>query len=111
MRRHDLMTTRATAAVLFIRLGRMHLQVHFAATRAIGQRDASGAHHLAREHVARRSRVGNGAAPAPVSPDAPPRATSRLVHVRFVIRDTIIQVSKGVMYRAWSFEGRVPGPP
>lgn len=54
--------------------------------------------------------VGNVAEPAPVSADAPPRATGHLVRLRFVIRDTIIQVSKGVMYRAWSFEGRVPGP-
>src|SRR3954471_23105687 len=54
--------------------------------------------------------VGNTAEPAPVRPDAPPRATSRLVRVRFVIRDTIIQVSKSVAYRAWTFEGRVPGP-
>ena len=54
--------------------------------------------------------VGSDAVPAPVSPDAPPRATSHLVHVRFVIRDTVIQVSKSVMYRAWSVEGRVPGP-
>jgi len=54
--------------------------------------------------------VGTGAEPAPVNPDAPPRATSRVVRVRFVIRDTIIQVSKSVAYRAWTFEGKVPGP-
>src|SRR5207344_955909 len=54
--------------------------------------------------------VGSSAEPAPVSPDAPPRATNRLVRVRFVIRDTLIQVSKSTTYRAWTFEGRVPGP-
>jgi nitrite reductase (NO-forming) len=27
-----------------------------------------------------------------------------------VMHDTIIQVSKGVMYRAWTFQGQVPGP-
>jgi len=54
--------------------------------------------------------VGNSAEPAPVSPEAPPRASSRVVRARFVIRDTIIQVSKSVTYRAWTFEGRVPGP-
>ena len=54
--------------------------------------------------------VGSGAEPAPVSPEAPPRAGSRVVRARFVIRDTIIQVSKSVTYRAWTFEGRVPGP-
>src|SRR5690349_549431 len=54
--------------------------------------------------------VGTAAEPAPVSADAPPAATVRLVRVRFVIRDTIIEVSKGVAYHAWTFEGRVPGP-
>lgn len=54
--------------------------------------------------------VGNPTEPAPVSADAPPRSASRVVRVRFAIRDTIIQVSKGVTYRAWSFEGQVPGP-
>lgn len=55
--------------------------------------------------------VGTTTEPAPVSADAPARATGRLVHVRFAIRDTIIQVAKGVLYHAWTFEGRVPGPP
>jgi len=54
--------------------------------------------------------VGTSAEPPPVSPEAPPRAAAHLVRVRFVIRDTIIQVSKSVAYRAWTFEGRVPGP-
>jgi nitrite reductase (NO-forming) len=54
--------------------------------------------------------VGTGAQPAPVNPEAPPRANSRVVRVRFVIRDTIIQVSKSAAYRAWTFEGTVPGP-
>src|SRR5215217_3774236 len=54
--------------------------------------------------------VGTDSVAAPVSPDAPPRATNRLVHVRFVIRDTVIQVSQSVKYHAWTFEGQVPGP-
>ncbi len=54
--------------------------------------------------------VGNPAEPPPVDPNAPGRASGRVVHIRFVIRDTVIQVAKGVPYRAWSFEGRVPGP-
>jgi nitrite reductase (NO-forming) len=54
--------------------------------------------------------VGTATEPAPVSADAPPRASGRLVRVRFVIHDTVIQVSKGVSYRAWTFEGQVPGP-
>lgn len=54
--------------------------------------------------------VGTGTAPAPVSADAPPRSTRRLVKVRFVMRDTIIHVSKTVRYHAWTFNGQVPGP-
>jgi len=54
--------------------------------------------------------VGTGAEPAPVSADAPASPTAHRVSVRFVIRDTVIQVSKGVAYSAWTFEGRVPGP-
>jgi nitrite reductase (NO-forming) len=47
---------------------------------------------------------------APVDPVLPARPAGRIVRVRFVVRDTVIQVSKGVNYRAWTFEGRVPGP-
>src|SRR5262252_1485695 len=54
--------------------------------------------------------VGTAVDQAPVDPAPPPRATEHLIHVRFVIRDTLIEVSKGVAYRAWAFEGRVPGP-
>ena len=56
------------------------------------------------------ARVGTAVDSAPVDPSPPPRATGRLVRVHFVIHDTLIEVSKGVRYRAWSFEGRVPGP-
>lgn len=54
--------------------------------------------------------VGTQADAAPVDPVLPARPPGRVVHVRFVVRDTVIQVSKGVSYRAWTFEGRVPGP-
>lgn len=54
--------------------------------------------------------VGTALDSAPVDPAAPARSANHVVHVRFVIRDTVIQVSKGVSYRAWTFEGRVPGP-
>jgi nitrite reductase (NO-forming) len=54
--------------------------------------------------------VGTAVDSAPVDPAVPPRSASHTVHVRFVIRDTVVQVSKGVSYRAWTFEGRVPGP-
>lgn len=56
------------------------------------------------------ARVGTAVDSAPVDPSPPPRATAHLVRVHFVIHDTLIEVSKGVHYRAWSFEGRVPGP-
>lgn len=54
--------------------------------------------------------VGTAVDAAPIDPAAPARSTVRVVHVRFEIRDTVIQVSKGVSYRAWTFAGRVPGP-
>ncbi len=56
------------------------------------------------------AKVGTAVDSAPVDPSPPPRATDHLVRVRFVIRDTLIEISKGVHYRAWAFEGRVPGP-
>ncbi len=56
------------------------------------------------------ARVGTAVDSAPVDPSPPPRAREQLVRVHFVIHDTLIEVSKGVRYRAWSFEGRVPGP-
>jgi nitrite reductase (NO-forming) len=33
-----------------------------------------------------------------------------MVHVRFEIRDTVVYVSEKVQYRAWTFQGTVPGP-
>jgi nitrite reductase (NO-forming) len=56
------------------------------------------------------ARVGTAVDSAPVDPTPPPRASTHLVRVRFEIHDTLIVVSPGVAYRAWSFEGRVPGP-
>jgi nitrite reductase (NO-forming) len=56
------------------------------------------------------ARVGTAVDSAPVDPSPPPRAKDHLVRVRFEIHDTLIEVSKGVPYHAWSFEGRVPGP-
>ena len=54
--------------------------------------------------------VGTGDNEAPIKAIAPLRANSRVVKVRFEIKDTIVQVSKGVQYHAWTFAGRVPGP-
>jgi nitrite reductase (NO-forming) len=56
------------------------------------------------------ARVGTAVDSAPVDPSPPERAKEHLVRVRFAIRDTVIEVSRDVRYRAWSFEGRVPGP-
>lgn len=54
--------------------------------------------------------VGTALDSAPVDPTAPLHSASHLTHVRFEIHDTLIQVSKDVQYRAWTFQGRVPGP-
>ena len=54
--------------------------------------------------------VGTALDSAPVDPVLAARSASHLVRVRFEIRDTVIQVSKSVAYRAWTFAGRVPGP-
>jgi nitrite reductase (NO-forming) len=54
--------------------------------------------------------VGTAGDPAPIEAELPARSTERVVRVRFEIRDTVIQISKGVTYRAWTFAGRVPGP-
>ncbi len=54
--------------------------------------------------------VGTAVDSAPIDPVAPARPAGHLRHVRFEIKDTLITVSKGVQYRAWTFESRVPGP-
>jgi nitrite reductase (NO-forming) len=54
--------------------------------------------------------VGTAVDSAPVDAAAPARSTMHLVHVRFEIKNTRIQVAKGVQYDAWSFQSRVPGP-
>jgi nitrite reductase (NO-forming) len=54
--------------------------------------------------------VGTTTDAAPVDPAAPARSSARTVHVRLEVRDTLIEISKGVTYRAWTFGGQVPGP-
>lgn len=54
--------------------------------------------------------IGNAATPAPVSPVAPPRSTTRVHHLRLEIRHTTIEIAPGVRYAAWTFGGTVPGP-
>ncbi len=54
--------------------------------------------------------VGTALDSAPIDPVAPARPSGRLHHVRFEIKDTLIQVAKDLQYRAWTFQSRVPGP-
>jgi nitrite reductase (NO-forming) len=56
------------------------------------------------------ARVGTTAALAPVDPRAPAPATGRLVRIRFETRDVKVAIAPGVLYEAWTFDGRVPGP-
>jgi nitrite reductase (NO-forming) len=54
--------------------------------------------------------IGSAAEPAPVDPAAPPRSNSHLRRFRVSIRHAKIAIADGVMYNAWTFDGRVPGP-
>lgn len=54
--------------------------------------------------------IGTAVDAAPVDAAPPPRSREHLVRVRFDIKDTVIQVMNGVSYRAWTFQGRAPGP-
>jgi nitrite reductase (NO-forming) len=54
--------------------------------------------------------VGTALDSAPVVAEAPARSTDHLVRIRFEIKETVIQVAKGVQYNAWTFQGRAPGP-
>jgi len=54
---------------------------------------------------------GPDAAPAPVAADLPPRERTRLHRLRLEIEHVILNIAPGVTYAAWTFGGRVPGPP
>jgi nitrite reductase (NO-forming) len=54
--------------------------------------------------------IGTTAGPAPIDPRAPAPASSRLVPVRFEVRQARLAIAPGVVYEAWTFNGRVPGP-
>ena len=54
--------------------------------------------------------VGSTSAPAPVDPRAPEPSTSRLVKVRYETRHAKVAIAPGILYEAWTFGGRVPGP-
>ena len=54
--------------------------------------------------------VGSGASPAPVDPRAPAPAAGRVVRIRFETREAKLAIAPGVVYEAWTFDGRTPGP-
>ncbi|HEV2671872.1 MAG TPA: multicopper oxidase domain-containing protein [Gemmatimonadales bacterium] len=54
--------------------------------------------------------VGTGGEPAPIDPAAPARSASRVHRVRITIKHAKIPIASGVIYDAWTFDGRVPGP-
>ncbi|HXY18499.1 MAG TPA: multicopper oxidase domain-containing protein [Gemmatimonadales bacterium] len=54
--------------------------------------------------------VGTSTAPAPVDPRAPEPAASRVQRVRFEVREARLAIAPGVVYEAWTFDGRSPGP-
>lgn len=54
--------------------------------------------------------VGTTAAPAPVDPRPPAPPATRTVKVRIEIRHTKLAIAPDVVYEAWTFGGRVPGP-
>ncbi len=54
--------------------------------------------------------IGAPGTPAPVDPRAPQPPARGLVKVRFEVRQTRLAIAPGVVYEAWTFNGRVPGP-
>ncbi|MEP6495332.1 MAG: multicopper oxidase domain-containing protein [bacterium] len=105
----------AAVAVVLVPVLALVLAACESPTPGTGKPPASGAETKA--PTAAPANVSHGEAPigtsvndAPVDPSAPPRTASHVVHVRFEIRDTVIQVSNDVRYHAWTFGGRVPGP-
>ncbi len=54
--------------------------------------------------------VGTTAAPAPLDPRAPEPPAGHSVRIHFEIRDVHLAIAPGVVYEAWTFNGRVPGP-
>ena len=54
--------------------------------------------------------IGSTASPAPIDPRAPQPSGSHLLRVRFEVRQARLAIAPGVVYEAWTFNGRVPGP-
>ncbi|HVO34384.1 MAG TPA: multicopper oxidase domain-containing protein, partial [Gemmatimonadales bacterium] len=54
--------------------------------------------------------VGKAGSPAPIDPRAPSAAASRTVKVRLETKEARWTIAPGVVYEAWTFDGRVPGP-
>ena len=61
------------------------------------------------------AQVTNGTVEAPTTDEAtvhllPPLPPGHTVYVRLALIDTVVEVSPGIKYRAWTFNGNVPGP-
>ena len=55
--------------------------------------------------------AGSSAVSAPAPPEAlPALPTGNVVHVRLVLLDRLVTIAPGMQYRAWTFNGTVPGP-
>ncbi len=54
--------------------------------------------------------VGTPGTPASVDPRPPEAPSGRVVRVRFETREARWAIAPGVVYEAWTFDGRVPGP-
>ncbi len=55
--------------------------------------------------------IGTTSAPAPVDPRLPAAPAPGTVKVRLEIRHVHLAIAPDVVYEAWTFGGRVPGPP
>ena len=50
------------------------------------------------------------APPGPVAAEIPPVAKGSVVHETITAEDAVVPIARGVSYKAWTFNGRVPGP-
>jgi nitrite reductase (NO-forming) len=57
-----------------------------------------------------RSVAATNAAPSDYPAKLPPVAQGEVVRVTIAVKDTTLEIAPGVRYRAWTFNGSVPGP-
>ena len=50
------------------------------------------------------------APPGPVAAEIPPVTKGSVVHETITAEDAVVPIARGVSYKAWTFNGRVPGP-